>query len=95
MRSRYTAFVRLDENYLLQTWHPSTRPHELGLRQQAPVKWLGLKIIRSEAGGENDNSGLVEFVAHFKVTGKAQRLHETSQFVKMSGRWFYLQGEVD
>lgn len=94
MRSRYTAFVRLDENYLLQTWHPSTRPDELGLRQQAPVKWLGLKIIRSEAGGENDNSGRVEFVARYKVNGKAQQLHETSQFVKTSGRWFYLQGEV-
>lgn len=95
MRSRYTAYVQQNETYLLQTWHRSTRPHELALRQQAPVKWLGLKIIRTEAGTENDNTGVVEFVARYKVNGKAQQLGEVSQFVKESGRWFYVQGEVN
>jgi SEC-C motif-containing protein len=95
MRSRYTAYVQQDENYLLQSWHPSTRPHDLALRQQAPVKWLGLTIIRTQAGEENDTNGVVEFVARYKVNGKAQRLHETSQFVKEAGRWFYVRGEMD
>ena len=95
MRSRYSAYVQQDENYLLQTWHTSTRPHELAIRQQTPVRWLGLKIIRREAGEKNDDSGIVEFLARYKLNGKAQRLHETSQFIKESGRWYYMQGEVD
>lgn len=95
MRSRYTAFARLDEAYLLQTWHPSTRPHELGLKQQPPIKWLGLSIRHTQAGGEHDDTGSVEFVARYKVNGKAERLHEISRFVREAGRWFYLQGEVE
>lgn len=95
MRSRYTAYVQQDEKYLLQTWHPTTRPPELGLQQQALVTWLGLKIIRTQAGAENDSHGVVEFVARYKLNGKAVRLHETSQFVKESTRWYYVRGELD
>lgn len=90
MRSRYTAYVQCQEDYLLQTWHSSTRPDSLGLSQQPPVKWLGLKVICSEAGREADDNGMVEFVARYKVTGKAERLHETSLFVKEHGSWVYL-----
>lgn len=95
MRSRYTAFTRKDEAYLLQSWHSSTRPLALDLEQQAAVKWLGLKIIHTEAGGESDDSGVVEFIARYKVNGKAERLHETSRFVKETGRWFYLEGKFE
>lgn len=95
MRSRYTAFTRNDEAYLLQSWHPSTRPPVLDLTQQAPIKWLGLKLVHTEAGGTGDDTGRVEFIARFKVNGKAQRLHETSEFVKEAGRWFYVQGRID
>ena len=95
MRSRYTAYTRQDETYLLQSWHSSTRPTELALTQEASVKWLGLKILRTEAGGVNDDHGLVEFIARYKVNGKAHRLHETSRFVKEDGRWYYVEGELD
>lgn len=95
MRSRYSAYVHQDAAYLRQTWHRSTCPHELELDQQPPITWLGLKIVRTEAGGEHDDSGVVEFVARYKINGKAQRLHETSQFVKEAGRWFYLQGQFN
>jgi len=94
MRSRYTAFTRQDEAYLLQSWHPSTRPPTLAFDQQQPVKWLGLKIIQKQAGREDDDTGTVEFIARYKVNGKAQRLHEISQFVRESGRWVYLQGKM-
>jgi len=94
MRSRYTAFTQQDEAYLLQSWHSSTRPQTLDLTQQAPIKWLGLKIVHTEAGAADDDTGVVEFVARFKVNGKAQRLHETSQFVKEAGRWLYVQGQI-
>jgi SEC-C motif-containing protein len=94
MRSRYSAYVRGDEAYLLATWHPSTRPAVLDLAEDTATKWLGLEIKRTEAGGEQDERGLVEFVARYKVGGRAHRLHEVSRFVREEGRWYYVDGEV-
>lgn len=92
MRSRYSGYVRAREDYLLRTWHPSTRPETLDLNDAGTVNWLGLKIFRTEAGGSDDTRGVVEFVARYKVGGKAHRLHETSRFVREGGQWFYLDG---
>lgn len=92
MRSRYCAYVIGTEDYLLNSWHPSTRPPALNL-DQAPLKWLGLKICRTVAGETNDREGSVEFIARCKHKGKAQRLHEISHFCKENGRWYYLDGE--
>ena len=94
MRSRYTAYTQGREDYLLRTWHPSTRPESLNLRETGAVRWLGLKILRVEAGGIDDSEGLVEFVARHKVAGKASRLRETSRFVRERETWFYLDGEI-
>jgi len=94
MRSRYTAYVLQREDYLLQTWHPSTRPEQFSLDRETPAKWLGLKIVRSEAGDLQDQQGLVEFIARYKMGGTAQRLHETSCFVREESRWFYLDGQI-
>jgi SEC-C motif domain protein len=49
MRSRYVAYVRGRTDYLLRTWHPSTRPRTLDLGGE-PVRWLGLQVRRVEAG---------------------------------------------
>ncbi|MFZ1642012.1 MAG: YchJ family protein [Candidatus Contendobacter sp.] len=95
MRSRYSAYVLVREEYLLRTWHQSTRPGKLDLSGDAgTVNWLGLKIVRVEAGGPDDTRGVVEFVARYKVGGKAHRLHETSRFVRENGQWFYLDGTL-
>jgi len=94
MRSRYTAYVLCDEAYLLQTWHASTRPSQLRLAQQPEPGWLGLRIIATHAGQHSDNEGEVEFLARYKINGRAQRLHERSRFLKQDGRWFYLSGEI-
>jgi SEC-C motif-containing protein len=88
MRSRYSAYVVGLIDYLLATWHPSMSPGELEL---SPVKWLGLDVIRAEASGE---AGIVEFVARCRVNGRAQRMHETSRFVRQDGRWYYIDGQV-
>ena len=90
MRSRYTAFVRCDEEYLLASWHPDTRPSRVRLDDQQ--RWLGLSIRATEAGGAEDATGTVEFVARFMVAGKGHRLHEISRFEKIAGRWYYLDG---
>ena len=92
MRSRYSAYVVGDESYLLRTWHSITRPEALGLEQDMATKWIGLDIKATEQGTEQDEQGMVEFVARYKVNGKAERLHEVSQFRKEKGKWFYLDG---
>lgn len=92
MRSRYSGYVLARKDYLLGTWHQSTRPGTLDLDDSSIVNWLGLKIVRAEAGGSDDARGVVEFVARYKVGGKAHRLHEISRFVREGGRWFYLDG---
>ena len=88
MRSRYSAYVAGLIDYLLATWHPSTAPGELELW---PVKWLGLDVRHAAAEGD---SGVVEFVARQRdSSGRAQRLHEISRFVRSEGRWFYIDGQ--
>jgi SEC-C motif-containing protein len=90
MRSRYSAFVRGDLPYLLATWHTNQRPAQLTLEDGA--KWLGLQIKQHCMTGPD--SAEVEFVARFRVSGKAIRQHERSRFVHEDGRWFYVDGDV-
>jgi SEC-C motif-containing protein len=91
MRSRYTAFAKGAEDYLLASWHPSTRPSRVKIDPEQ--KWIGLAIKSTEAGGVADDAGIVEFVARFKVAGKGHRLHERSLFELIEGRWYYLEGD--
>ena len=96
MRSRYSAFVLSLTPYLLASWHPSTRPAELDLsREERFVKWLALDVLSTQAGSASDDAGVVEFVARYKVNGRAQRLHEVSRFRKEDGRWFYVDGDAE
>lgn len=92
MRSRYSAYGLRREDYLLATWHPSTRPAELGLARETPPKWLGLEVKRHEQ--TDADHAVVEFVARYKLNGRAHRLHEVSRFVREDGRWFYVDGDV-
>lgn len=92
MRSRYAAYTLGREDYLLKTWHHSTRPASVELASGPHHKWLGLEVKRHERQGPDD--ALVEFVAHYKVGGRAHRLHEISRFVCEAGRWFYVDGHI-
>jgi SEC-C motif-containing protein len=90
MRSRYSAYKLGLHPYLLETWHASARPQALETDEQ--VNWLGLKII-----GHHQLDPLhaqVEFVARYKLHGRAHRLHELSRFVCEHGRWLYVDGEM-
>lgn len=93
MRSRYAAFVVGDADYLLATWHPSTRPADLDLDDD--VTWRRLDVVATSAGGPLDRTGVVEFVAHFRSAETRERgsLHEVSSFVREGGRWYYVDGE--
>ncbi|SCY31944.1 SEC-C motif-containing protein [Nitrosospira sp. Nl5] len=95
MRSRYTAYALGRGDYLLATWHHGTRPASLELAQLAedPRRiWLGLEVRRHEQL-EPDHA-VVEFVARYKIEGRAHRLHETSRFLRKAGRWFYVDGDI-
>ena len=93
MRSRYTAYTLLNEDYLLATWHTSTRPSSLGFEKESPTKWIGLEVKRHVQ--QDADHAIVEFVARYKVNGRAHRLYEVSRFVREDGRWYYVDGVVD
>ena len=90
MRSRYCAYTMGLEAYLLATWHASTRP-SLDLSAENDTRWLGLEIRRHESTGSD--SAIVEFIARYKIGGRAHRLHEVSRFVLEEGRWYYVDGD--
>ena len=97
MRSRYSAFALGRRDYLLATWHADQRPAELTL--DAGVKWLGLEV-RSQTLQDASHAE-VEFVARYRVGGRAPstgstqavRLHELSRFIRVEGRWYYVDGD--
>lgn len=93
MRSRYSAYVLGLEAYLLESWHPETRPPALDLSHDE-TRWLGLQIHRTVAGGPNDDSGQVKFTARFRLEGRDQRLDELSTFRRVGGRWVYVDGQT-
>lgn len=93
MRSRYSAYALGIADYLLATWHASTRPVALDVTTPPQPRWTGLRII--SASLQDEDHGTVEFVASCKIAGKAQSMHEVSRFVREDGRWFYVDGEVE
>lgn len=92
MRSRYSAFALGLGDYLLASWHPSTRPEQLDLATPPQPKWIGLKILASAL--QDECHGTVHFIARCRVGGRAERLEENSRFVREDGRWYYLDGEI-
>jgi len=103
MRSRYTAYTLPNEAYLRATWHPSTLPEEAVVDPNERLQWLGLEVKsalrlrqRKVKLSEHHDADTVEFVARYKINGRAQRLHEVSRFVREevggAARWFYLDG---
>ncbi|MFF9263128.1 YchJ family protein [Streptomyces longwoodensis] len=87
MRSRYSAFVRGEAEYLLRTWHPRTRPARLDL--DPGMRWTGLEVLATEDGTAFHSTGVVEFRASYR--GGA--LHERSRFERVDGAWTYVDGD--
>jgi SEC-C motif-containing protein len=90
MRSRYSAFAVGDADYLLATWHPTTRPRALDLDPQ--VRWTGLDVLATTGGSLLQSEGTVEFRAHYRRDGEAGAQHENSRFARDGGHWRYLDG---
>lgn len=92
MRSRYSAYVLKLSDYVLSTWSPVNRPSSLDLAADSS-QWLGLEIRKFIQ--QSDEFATVEFVARYKIAGRAYRLHELSRFIFMrgDGRWYYVDGD--
>ncbi|MGR9116220.1 MAG: YchJ family protein [Gammaproteobacteria bacterium] len=93
MRSRFTAYAKHDDAYLLSTWEPSKRPASIDFSKDQ-AEWLRLEILSCKKGGKNDSKGLVEFKAYYLLDGEEHVMHELSRFNKEGGRWLYLDGVV-
>ena len=92
MRSRYTAFVLGEAEYLRRTWHPRTRPDDLAL--DAATRWAGLEVVTTDGGAAADDEGVVEFRARWTDASGRGELHERSRFARRGGRWIYVDGEI-
>lgn len=96
MRSRFCAFAVGDEAYLLRTWHPSTRPTEVGL--DPDLLWYRLEINHTTGGGPFEDWGTVDFTAYYKpapgTDAPRGTQKENSRFQRHNGQWFYLDGAL-
>ena len=94
MRSRFSAFALKEWDYLAATLHPDERakhgPEEFK-KASGHLAWTQLDIVGTKKGGQGDQTGEVEYIAHFVEDGEAKTLHETSKFMKVDGRWVYSQ----
>ena len=97
MSARYSAFTKADMGFLNRSLHPDHRHDhdaEATRRWAENSAWLGLEIVSTEAGGESDETGVVEFIASFKEKGVIRHHHERSQFAKQDGQWYFVDGEI-
>jgi SEC-C motif domain protein len=99
MRSRYSAYVTVQTDYLLKTTHASVRKNYVAKNIEDWAKtsdWQKLEIISRTKGGENDERGEVEFKAYY-IDPKKNLIthHENSDFVKEDGQWYYLKGIIN
>ena len=93
MRSRYTAYVLKNSEYLLKTWHPQKRPVSIDFSKES-ANWQHLEIISIQNGGVKDQRAIVEFEAYYLLDGTEQVMKEISRFKKENCAWYYLDGKV-
>lgn len=96
MRARYAAYVLQEIDFILDSVHPNS-PGEADRRTTEAwsknAEWKGLEVVSAEGGGENDEVGIVEFIARFDVQQTAQQHHEKARFTRHNKKWMYLDGE--
>jgi SEC-C motif-containing protein len=97
MRSRYTAYVKHEIDYIVATCDNSDKKTQIDYNQTKKwaeeSQWLGLEIVRTEAGTENDKRGVVDFIATFRNSkGVKEEHHEIAEFEKINGKWLYIKG---
>ena len=95
MKSRYSAYVKVEMDYLFSTTHPDHRQgyDHKGTRLWAEnSQWEGLEILGTSGGGPEDSEGEVEFVACYRERGLKKQYHEKAYFKKEDGIWYFTEG---
>ncbi len=97
MRSRYTAYVMHNVNYIAETNDPRSSDDfdiEASRKWAQSSEWLGLQIVSTEKGLKDDADGAVEFIAKFNFEGIERKHHELSYFEKLNGKWVFVDGKT-
>lgn len=89
MRARFSAFKLNELAFLLDSWHPDTRPRDLSLG--GGPEWTSLQVLDCAAAADK---GKVRFRAIHRDGPGWGHLEETSRFVKENGQWYYLDGQT-
>ncbi|MBI4702432.1 MAG: YchJ family protein [Deltaproteobacteria bacterium] len=95
MRSRYTAYATGAIDYLVSSHHPDTvgeMDRKATTQWSRQSEWQGIEIVSTEAGGEGDESGIVEFKAFYRIAGRDVVHHERAEFRKHNGTWKFYDG---
>ena len=91
MRSRFTAYVKGELDYLVETDF-----HEVDVeatkRWMAEADFFKLEILKTYKGKPLDKKGRVEFKAWYRQDGEERVHHELSDFEKYKGKWYYAGG---
>lgn len=93
MRSRYSAFVLANGEYLMESHHASTRQtkeKKAIVKWAKSVEWIKLEVLETVKGTETDKEGTVTFQAYFYEKRKVDIIYEKSAFIKENNNWFYL-----
>ena len=91
MRSRYTAYTQNNIDYIKATIKGQALKdfdYEQSLAWAKMCDWDSLEVIASSE--PNEDEGLVEFKAFYRLGGIMKCLHENSQFKKIEGCWYYI-----
>jgi SEC-C motif domain protein len=97
MRSRYTAFVRHEIDYIMNSVSPNRRKDfdRKGIEDWSRnTEWAGLEIVSTDKGGPDDATGQVEFIAKFREAEEEKKHHELASFVKIKGLWYFDDGRT-
>lgn len=97
MRSRYSAYVYKNTDYLYKTTHPSIRTRQLKKDIESWIKdaeWISLEVLETKLGSPKDKIGKVEFLAEYRVNKQCHHHHELSNFKKHNNQWMYVDGTI-
>lgn len=95
MRSRYSAFVMAEADYLIASTQPEYRQNLNRESMIDPqIRWLRLQIIDTRQGMASDHQGQVRFIATFVEGGQFRTLEENSNFSRIDQHWYYRDGDT-
>jgi len=94
MKSRYSAFAAAQSQYIIKTTHPNNSDYSEDIKSwrasidlfSKDTEFLGLEIVEFQ-------DGIEESFVTFRATFSSGILTEKSRFLKVDGRWLYVDGE--